>query len=67
MISILLAAAAAPVAVASPDQSIVISIAPDGKSYSVTRKGEIILRHAGEGAVQRLPRVLDDALAPPKR
>ena len=49
MISILLAAAAAPVAVASPDQSIVISIAPDGKSYSVTRKGEIILRDAPLG------------------
>ena len=40
-----------------------------GTPYTVVidRKGEIILRHAGEGAVQRLPRVLDDALAPPKR
>jgi peroxiredoxin len=33
----------------------------------IDRKGEIILRHAGDGAIARLPRVLDDALAPPKR
>ncbi len=40
-----------------------------GTPYTVVidRKGEMILRHAGEGAVARLPRVLDDALAPPKR
>ena len=49
MIPILLAAATAPVAVASPDKSIVISVAPDGKSYSVTRKGEIIIRNAPLG------------------
>ena len=30
----------------------------------IDRKGEMILRHAGEGAVARLPRILDDALAP---
>ena len=35
-----------------------------GTPYTVVidRKGEIILRHAGEGAVSRLPKVLDDAL-----
>ena len=33
----------------------------------IDRKGEIILRHSGEGAIQRLPRVLDEALATPKR
>ena len=40
-----------------------------GTPYTVVidRRGEIIVRHAGEGAVQRLPRILDDALAPPKR
>ncbi len=48
MISILLAAAA-PVAVASPDQSIVISVAADGRTYSVTRKGEVIVRDAPLG------------------
>ena len=38
-----------------------------GTPYTVVidRKGEIILRHAGEGAIQRLPKVLDDALAAP--
>jgi alpha-glucosidase len=45
----LLLAATAPVAVASPDNSIVISVAPDGKSYSVTRTGEIMLRDAPLG------------------
>lgn len=37
-----------------------------GTPYTVVidRKGEMILRHAGEGAVARLPRILDDALAP---
>jgi peroxiredoxin len=30
----------------------------------IDRKGEIVLRHGGEGAIARLPRVLDDALAP---
>jgi hypothetical protein len=30
----------------------------------IDRKGEIILRHVGEGAPARLPSVLDDALAP---
>ena len=37
-----------------------------GTPYTVVidRKGEIILRHGGEGAIARLPRVLDDALAP---
>jgi len=36
-----------------------------GTPYTVVidRKGEIILRHAGEGAIGRLPKVLDDALA----
>jgi cytochrome c biogenesis protein CcmG, thiol:disulfide interchange protein DsbE len=40
-----------------------------GTPYTVVidRRGEIVLRHRGEGAIQRLPRVLDDALAPPKR
>ena len=35
-----------------------------GTPYTVVidRKGEIILRHGGEGAINRLPRVLDDAL-----
>jgi peroxiredoxin len=39
-----------------------------GTPYTVVidRKGEIILRHVGEGAIARLPRVLDDALAPPR-
>lgn len=37
-----------------------------GTPYTVVidRKGEIILRHGGEGAIARLPRVLDDALTP---
>jgi peroxiredoxin len=37
-----------------------------GTPYTVVidRRGEIILRHAGEGAIARLPRVLDDALTP---
>jgi peroxiredoxin len=36
-----------------------------GTPYTVVidRKGEIVLRHAGVGAVGRLPKVLDDALA----
>ena len=40
-----------------------------GTPYTVVidRKGEIVFRHAGEGVVTRLPKVLDDALAPPKR
>ena len=40
-----------------------------GTPYTIVidRKGEIILRHAGEGALRRLPKVLDDALTPPKR
>jgi peroxiredoxin len=40
-----------------------------GTPYTVVidRRGEIILRHAGEGAIARLPRVLDDALASPRR
>lgn len=39
-----------------------------GTPYTVVidRKGEIILRHAGEGAITRLPKVLDDALTPPR-
>jgi thiol-disulfide isomerase/thioredoxin len=40
--------------------------AAKGTPYTVVidRKGEIIVRHAGEGAIARLPKVLDDALAP---
>jgi peroxiredoxin len=40
-----------------------------GTPYTVVvdRKGEIILRHAGQGAIGRLPKVLDDALVPPKQ
>lgn len=40
-----------------------------GTPYTVVidRKGEIILRHAGVGAVPRLPGILDDALAPPAK
>ena len=40
-----------------------------GTPYTVVidRKGEIIVRHAGQGAIARLPKILDDALAPPKR
>jgi peroxiredoxin len=40
-----------------------------GTPYTVVidRKGEIIVRHAGEGAIQRLPRILDDALTPPAK
>ena len=40
-----------------------------GTPYTVVidRKGEIILRHAGEGAVARLPKILDEALAPPTK
>jgi len=36
-----------------------------GTPYTVVidRKGEIILRHSGAGAITRLPKVLDDALA----
>lgn len=45
----LLLAATAPVAVASPDSSIVISVAPNGQSYSVTRKGETIVKDAPLG------------------
>ena len=35
-----------------------------GTPYTVVidKKGEIILRHAGEGAIARLPKILDDAL-----
>jgi peroxiredoxin len=38
-----------------------------GTPYTVVidRKGEMILRHAGVGAIARLPKVLDDALAVP--
>ena len=38
-----------------------------GTPYTVVidRKGEMILRHSGEGAIARLPKVLDDALASP--
>ncbi|WP_145203655.1 glycoside hydrolase family 97 protein [Sphingobium sp. B2] len=45
----LLLAAAAPVAILSPDHSIAISVSPDGKSYSVTRKGEMIVKDAPLG------------------
>jgi peroxiredoxin len=40
-----------------------------GTPYTVVidRKGEIILHHAGAGAIARLPKVLDDALAPARR
>jgi thiol-disulfide isomerase/thioredoxin len=40
-----------------------------GTPYTVVidRKGEIVLRQAGEGVIARLPKVLDEALAPPKR
>jgi cytochrome c biogenesis protein CcmG/thiol:disulfide interchange protein DsbE len=40
-----------------------------GTPYTVVidKKGEIIVRHAGQGAIARLPKILDDALAPPKR
>src|SRR3546814_16994900 len=48
MLSLLLAATA-PVTVVSPDNSIVISVAPDGQSYSVTRKGETIVKDAPLG------------------
>lgn len=48
MISLLLAAAS-PIALASPDHSITISVAADGTSYSVTRKGEEIVRDAPLG------------------
>jgi peroxiredoxin len=43
--------------------------AAKGTPYTVVidRRGEIILRHAGEGAIARLPRILDDALAPSRR
>ena len=39
-----------------------------GTPYTIVidRKGEMILRHAGAGAISRLPKVLDDALAPPR-
>jgi len=39
--------------------------AAKGTPYTVVidKKGEIILRHAGEGAIGRLPKVLDDALS----
>lgn len=50
MIPILLATAAA-VAVTSPDQSVVIRVAPDGKTYSVERKGEVIVRDAPLGLI----------------
>jgi peroxiredoxin len=33
----------------------------------ISKKGEVIARLAGEGAPQRLPGILDDALAPPAR
>ena len=33
----------------------------------IDKKGEIIARLNGEGALQRLPRILDDALAPPRK
>jgi alpha-glucosidase len=45
----LLLAAAAPVAIMSPDQSIAISVASDGRTYSVTRKGEVIVKDAPLG------------------
>ena len=37
-----------------------------GTPYTVVidRKGEIVLRQAGEGVIARLPKVLDEALAP---
>jgi peroxiredoxin len=40
-----------------------------GTPYTVVidRKGEMILRHAGQGAIARLPKVLDDALASPAK
>jgi alpha-glucosidase len=57
MISLLLAATST-VALASPDQSIVISVAPDGKSYSVTRNGEDIVRDAPLGLTWRTSRIL---------
>ncbi|HEX7694859.1 MAG TPA: glycoside hydrolase family 97 protein [Sphingomonas sp.] len=38
-------------AVTSPDQSVVISIAADGKTYSVERKGEVIVDDAPLGLV----------------
>ena len=39
-----------------------------GTPYTIVidKKGEIILRHSGTGALARLPKVLDDALAPPR-
>jgi len=39
-----------------------------GTPYTIVidKKGEIILRHSGVGAIGRLPKVLDDALAPPR-
>ena len=47
----ILLAAAATVTVTSPDQSVVISIAADGKTYSVERKGEAIVDDAPLGLV----------------
>jgi thiol-disulfide isomerase/thioredoxin len=33
----------------------------------ISKKGEILARLPGEGAIAKLPRILDDALAPPKK
>ncbi|MEO6217964.1 MAG: glycoside hydrolase family 97 protein [Sphingomonas sp.] len=49
MILILTAMAAAQIAVASPDASISITVAPDGGSYSVTRNKEVISRESPLG------------------
>ena len=49
MIFILSAMAAARIAVASPDASISITVAPDGGSYSVTRNREVISRESPLG------------------
>ena len=33
----------------------------------ISKKGEILARLPGEGAIEKLPRILDDALAPPRK
>jgi hypothetical protein len=40
-----------------------------GTPYTVVidRRGEIVARLSGESAISRLPRILDDALAPRRR
>jgi alpha-glucosidase len=49
MIPVLLAAAAASVVLASPDESIAISVSADGTTYSVSRRGEVIVQDSPLG------------------